>query len=882
MTKREQLANVYHSLPKDTPIAPHVQVLVDALNSVCTEEDAEIALLMPPMADPLKSITGPQTCEVLAEQFGMPAEELRPKLDRCGRIGLLSEGYNENKEVVYYLSTIFPGLAEALMTLNPTPEGARWYQYYIDNTSVKNNPIYPIGRNFLRALPIRESIDSNTKIMSYEEITPYLESAEYISVSDCPCRNAARTVGEGCEHPHKDVCIQLGLYAQSYILTGRARAITKAEAYDILEKCERAGLVHQVNAFDIENGTFICNCCGCSCALLRAANIVNLSQGSRSNFVAEVNADECVGCGGCVEVCNTNALSLGNCYAKEPAKLSNRPDPMETEWTKDLWDPNWNKRTMVNEQGTSPCKTFCPAHISVQGYIKKAGEGKYGEALKVIKRDNPFPAVCGRICPHNCESECTRNMVDEAIAIDDIKKYIADKELNAEFRYVPKVYEEHNKHVAVIGGGPAGLSCAYYLAADGFKVTVFEKENKLGGMLAFGIPSFRLEKNVIEAEIDVLRELGVTFKLGVEVGKDLTLDELRRKGYDAFYIAIGAQAGRRLGIEGEDADDVMTGVEFLRNVNLGKDNALSGKTVVVGGGNVAIDVARTAVRVGSEITEMYCLEQREEMPALPEEQEEAIEEGIEIKNGWGPKRILVHDGKVTGVEFKRCVSVFDAKGHFAPIYDENDVMTVDCDHVIVSVGQSIVWGDLLNDSKAEIGKGNTLQVDGVTLQSGEKDIFAGGDVITGPKFAIDAIAAGKTGAISLKRYLLGNSLTLKREREYHPLQKDTISLPGFDTKPRQRVSKVNAAEAKKTLKDIRSGLTDEQVKLEAKRCLGCGVTVVDPEKCIGCGVCTTRCEFDAIKLVRRYDIAPLNTREEFGQIVKENAIKRMKNLAAKK
>lgn len=862
MTKVEQIANLYHGLPIDTPVSEDVQVLVDALNSVHVTDDlCDIVLTFHQPKNKYESGAKPVTAEEMAQELGEDPEVTRKKLVECGKIGLVEMTYREDGEVQYGISTIFPGLAEAMMTRPDliTEEGAYWYQYYLMHSGRESFINTPLGRGSLHAIPVRESIDSGTKIMTFEEIEPYFQSAEYISVADCPCRNAARKLGKGCGHPYKDICIQLGTYAQSYLISGRSRRITKEEVYDILRRAEREGLVHQVSAFDIEHGAFICNCCGCSCALLRRVNILNYSEGNRSNFVAEINPDNCVGCGACVESCNTNALALGNCYAKEPPVLLNKPDPFETEWTEEYWNPDWDKRRMVNEQGTSPCKTFCPAHISVQGYIKKAGEGKYGEALKVIKRDNPFPAVCGRICPHNCETECTRNVVDEGVAIDDIKKFVADKELKAEFRYVPRIEDQYDYHVAVIGGGPAGLSCAYYLASWGFKVTVFEKEKKLGGMLTFGIPSFRLEKDVIDAEIDVLRELGVTFRTGVEVGKDISISQLREKGFDAFFAAVGAQAGRTLGIPGEDAGGVISGVDFLRSVNLGEETRLSGKTVVIGGGNVAVDVARTAVRIGSEETLLYCLEQKEEMPALPDEQQEAAGEGISICNGWGPKRILVKDGRVAGVEFKKCVRVYDEDHHFAPVYDENELTTVSCDHVLVSVGQSIVWGDLLKGTGAELGRGNTVKVDSVSYQTGEADIFAGGDAVTGPKFAIDAIASGKSGAISLKRYLLGDNLTLKREREYHPLDKEDVEADSFDRMPRQRTAEVDPGRAKTTLRDTRADLTEEQVKKEAQRCLHCGITVVDPERCIGCGICSTRCEFDAIHVVRRYDLEPLDS-----------------------
>ena len=427
-------------------------------------------------------------------------------------------------------------------------------------------------------------------------------------------------------------------------------------------------------------------------------------------------------------------------------------------------------------------KRQCPAHIAVQGYLKFAAQGKYREALQLIKRENPFPAVCGRVCNRRCEDACTRGTVDQAVAIDEVKRFIAQQDLNAEHRYIPtpvipKVQGGFEEKIAIIGAGPAGLSCAYYLAEKGYKPTVFEKNEKPGGMLVYGIPSFKLEKDVVEAEIDVIRQMGVEIKCGVEVGKDVTLDELREQGYQAFYIAIGCQGGRKANVPGEDAQGVMTAVDFLRTVGGDESYPVKGKAVVVGGGNVAIDVARTAVRCGAESVKMFCLEPRDKMPASEEEIEEASEDGVTVDCGWGPKEILTENGRVTGIVFKKCVSVWDAEGRFNPSYDENDTITVACDRAFLSIGQAIVWGDLLKGSKVELGRGQGAVADKLTYQTAQPDIFVGGDVYTGPKFAIDAIAAGKEAAVSLHRFVQPNtSLTIGRNRrEFIELDKKTPS-----------------------------------------------------------------------------------------------------------
>lgn len=367
-----------------------------------------------------------------------------------------------------------------------------------------------------------------------------------------------------------------------------------------------------------------------------------------------------------------------------------------------------------------------------------------------------------------------------------------------------------------------------------------------------GIPSYRLEKDIIEAEIDVLRAMGIEFQYNVEIGKDITIQKLRDQGYKAFYLAIGAQGGRMSGVPGEDGEGVMTGVEFLRNVNLNEADAkVEGRSIVIGGGNVAIDVARTALRAGSGEVSMVVLETREEMPAAKDEILEAEEEGIQIRNSWGPKEILLENGKVKGIVLKKCISVFDENHRFRPVYDENDCITLECENVFLSIGQSIQWGNLLEGTAVELNPNQTVKADPVTYQTAEPDIFAGGDIYTGPKFAIDAIAAGKEGCVSIHRFVHeGHSLTLARDlRKFVELNKDNLDIEEFDNAKRQIPGK-KAGAATQTFRDLRSTFTEEQIRTEAKRCLGCGATVVDENKCIGCGLCTTRCEFDAIHLSR--------------------------------
>ncbi|ASW43876.1 FAD-dependent oxidoreductase [Clostridium isatidis] len=851
------------------------------LEPVVTDEMAEVALCM--------KIREKTTAKELAPKCGKSVEETERLLYQLAEVGVCFVN-NINGVDTFWYDTWVPGIMEMMVNnkknVEKYPQIAEAFEAYGRVRGPKSAGAFPVGVGLMRVIPIEKAIDGETRRASYEEVSKYLNDNTIFSVSDCSCRVSRRVMGEGCGHLAEDMCIQMGHAAEYYIRTGRGRQISREEAFEIIRRAEENGLMHQIPNLDGSGKTHaICNCCGCSCLSLRSAGMFKNSDMVRSNYVSSVNKDKCVACGECVAVCPVNALKLGPKLCEiNPPEEKEYETPRDTEWGPDKWNSDYRiNRENVTERGTSPCKTECPAHIAVQGYIKLASQGRYREALELIKKENPFPAVCGRICPRKCESACTRGDIDDPIAIDEIKKFIAEQDLNAEHRFIPKIKNNYNKKIAVVGSGAAGLSCAYYLAVEGYKVTVFEKERVLGGMLTLGIPSFRLEKNVVEAEINILKELGVEFKTGIEVGKDLRLQDLREEGYEAFYIAIGAQAGRKLGIEGEEAEGVISGIDFLRKVNLGEKLELKEDVVVIGGGNVAIDVARTAVRAGGKKISIYCLEKPEEMPALEEEIEESLSEGIIINNSWGPKRIITEDGKVKGIEFKKCLSVFDENNKFNPKYDEEETITVKADTIILSVGQAIDWGGLLEGSKIELNPNNTVKADSFTYQTEEKDVFVGGDVFTGPKFAIDAIAAGKEGAISIHRFVHpGQSLVIGRDRrKYKAFDKENILLEGYDNIPRQRTNHVDGKKARESFKDLRLTFTEEQLKKETERCLSCGATVVDEFLCVGCGACTTRCKFDAISLVRKYDAEGVAF-EDLKPVVIKNVIKRKGRIVLKK
>lgn len=849
------------------------------IECVVDDDQADVLLAMELRRD--------YTAKELAEKTGKPLEEVIRILEREAWVGMIERKYRDNGEDLYLLPIFVPGSMEA-MVMNRTlikeyPQIARAFESLAK--SGKNSAMVPIGGAGMgmHVVPIESGVETGTRMATFEQLSEWLRKYDTIAVGDCSCRVSRRIMGEGCGHLEHDVCLTVGHMAEHGIKVGFVRQITYEEALEILKKAEDNGLMHQITNLDGPDKIFgICNCCRCSCFAMRNSYMYGTPNMSRSNFVAKIDSDKCVACGQCVEYCPANAVKLGRKICSKTPIVNPVADlPDDLEWGKDRMNVNYrDSKENVEPSGTAPCKAICPAHIAVQGYIKLASEGRYIDALELIKKENPFPAVCGRICPHVCEEACTRGDLDEPLAIDEVKKFIADRELIRGQRFIPKRINEYGKKMAVVGAGPAGLSCAYYLAIDGYKVTVFEKENKLGGMLTLGIPSFRLEKNVVDAEIEILRDMGVEFKTGVEIGKDFSIRDLRADGFESIYLAIGAQAGRKLGIEGEDAEGVAAGVDFLRDINLDKEVVLKGKTVVIGGGNVAIDVARSAARVGSDSVAMYCLESAAEMPALPEEQEEAKNEGIAINNGWGPVRVVTKDGRVAGVEFKKCVSVFDEEHRFAPKYDDSTTITVEADNVLISVGQSIVWGNMLDGLNVTLNGNGTVKAEELTYATGEKDIFAGGDVVTGPKFAIDAIAAGKQGAISMHRAVWpGQSLTIGRDRRvFTALDKENVDFAGFDNKPREIV--IKKMEPKK-FEDDRVTFTEEQLKKEAERCLGCGVSVVDQNICVGCGLCTTKCRFDAIKLIKKFDSVPI-TLEQAPEVIMEHYAEREAAIAARK
>ena len=834
------------------------------LAGVLTDEEAELAVKL--------GVRKPKTLAEIVKLSGLEEKKCETLLEEMSRKGLLEYNWeNPKHEKQYVLPMYVPGCAEFFNMnaniLDSNPEMGTFFEHMSRLPLEKITPFVPEGGAGIgmHVIPVEKAIEMENESVDLEHISHWLNKYEgKYAASPCSCRRSRLTHGEGCADDPEGWCIAVGDMADYVVETQKdGRYIDKAEALEILKAAEDNGFVHQITNIDGANKIFaICNCNVNVCYALRTSQLFNTPNMSRSAYVAKVEKANCVACGKCVEFCPAGAVKLGQKLCdKEGCEVQypRIPLPSEQPWGEHMWSHNYRDVNRINcyDTGTAPCKTACPAHIAVQGYLKLAKEGRYDDALALIKKDNPLPAVCGHVCNRRCEDACTRGTVDEAVAIDEVKRFLAERDLKAETRYIPKktipsLKGGFDEKIAIIGAGPAGLSCAYYLALTGYKPTIFEKNEEPGGMLRYGIPSYKLEKDLLAAEIDVIRELGVEIRCGVEIGKDITIEELREQGYRGFYVAIGCQRGRKPGITGENAKGAYAAVDFLREAGAKESFALEGDVVVVGGGNVAIDAARISSRCVDAKISMFCLEQRENMPASKEEIAEALEEGIELNCGWGPKEVLEEDGKVAGVVFKKCIRVLDEQGRFSPEYDEEQTVTVPCKHVIFSVGQAIEWGNMLDNLDLKRRPNGGALADKLTYQTSEPDIFVGGDVYTGPRFAIDAIAAGREGAISLHRYVHENcTLTIGRNRrDFVELDKNNISVDSYDTSKRQIPAKADEKAQAATFRDLSHSLTEEQVKAETSRCLSCGASVVDPNKCIGCGVCTTKCVFDAIHLHR--------------------------------
>jgi heterodisulfide reductase subunit A-like polyferredoxin len=552
-------------------------------------------------------------------------------------------------------------------------------------------------------------------------------------------------------------------------------------------------------------------------------------DGEEGNFTAKVRENprfvdllKCTSCGECAKVCPVETPSEHN------QGLANRKAIFKQ------YEQAIPGGYGISKRGTAPCKATCPAHVSIQGFIALMQKGKYAEALKLFKQEHPFPGSCGRVCHHPCESVCTRGDADEPLAIQYLHRYLSELDFEGT-PYIPEIPEKRTEKIAIVGSGPAGLTCAYYLAQKGYGVTIFEKLPVKGGMMAVGIPEYRLPKAELQKEIQVIEQLGVEIQTNVEFGKDITLESLKKDGYSALFMATGLHGSRGLGVKGEDLEGVIKGVDFLRDSALGTAAKLSGKVMVIGGGNVAVDVALTARRLGAKDVTMVCLEKRDEMPAWDYEIEEALEEGVKIVNSLGPLRFIGEKGKVSEVEFKECTTVFDENGRFSPQYDDCKLTMFETDTVIVAIGQTGQTG-FAEKEGITLTRPGGLQADPVTLQTPIDWVFAGGDAYYGPKSVVDAVASGKTAAESMHRFINGLDLKEDREKTWDYEKPEINNVPRLE---RVKPAKISAAEREGNFKEVSLSLAKDLIDQEAARCLSCGI-------CSECYQCVEVCLAGAV------------------------------------
>lgn len=513
--------------------------------------------------------------------------------------------------------------------------------------------------------------------------------------------------------------------------------------------------------------------------------------------IAKIDSKLCSGCGKCVDTCPQDVIRL-NLQPTDVEKLS-------------------------------PCAEGCPAGVSVRKYAYYVEMDMLDEAIATLREYLPFPAVTGRICPHTCEASCARNEVDAPVNINYLERFVADSFLHEKAEKVRTIYASK---VAVVGSGPAGLSCAYFLCRKGYAVTVFEKHDVVGGMMRLGIPDFDLPRDVLDAQLNYIADMGVEYRTGVNVGTDITFEELQKE-YGAVFIAVGNQISRLAKLDGDSQVNggLMGALDFLRDVHLGNPVEVKGRVAVIGGGNVAIDAARTAKRLGAKEVTMVCLECRDKMPAHEKEIQRALEDGVVIKPGFGGKRILSSGGNVTGIEFIACTSVFDKNGAFAPQYDESCTITVDADQIIFAVGQAADLS-MLPEAVAKTGR-NTIQADKVTLETSVPGIFAGGDAVDPVKASVvKAIASGKRAAESIDRYLRGVDMLADRDEAIRTQFPPCKGIP--------HVERIEAADP--------AGFTPNEARCEAMRCMTCGsrAEIKYADDCMVCLYCERDCPEQAI------------------------------------
>ncbi|MCP4136498.1 MAG: FAD-dependent oxidoreductase [bacterium] len=532
--------------------------------------------------------------------------------------------------------------------------------------------------------------------------------------------------------------------------------------------------------------------------------------------VRSVEIDKCIGCGTCVESCPMDVFRLDTIVEKRPE--------------------------------TSPCSIECPLGLNQREYHNLIKLHLLDEAAGLLQKNHPMPSITGRICPHPCESECSRKLVDESININGLEQYLGDYSLENEKLSRPVA---NGVKIAVIGSGPAGLSTAHYLTLSGYGVTVFEKDSKPGGLLRYGIPSFRLSEETLDKQIGVYEKIGIAFETDTVFGIDVTREELKNKGYKAFVAATGASKPLTITVPGSEAEGIINAISFLEKIKKGEISEVTSKVAVIGGGSVALDAARSAIRLGADEVHVICLEQVEcgkedSMPAHPSEIKEAKEEGVIIHGKMGVESFIVDGNRISAVSCIECISITDGKGRFSPEYGKSLDRLIEAATVIIAIGQTV--DPVLVPRDFPLDKNGLISADSATLQV-DSEMFAAGDVVTGPSTVVEALATGKKAALVIDRFIKGKELTIGLDEVPVKAGKPSEDREIYQA---QRINRDSIAPGQRTgnFRETRQSLRDSQVMSEAERCLTCGSRskIAYMDDCQVCRLCAHYCPADAIRI----------------------------------
>ncbi len=841
--------------------SPEYQILANLL----TDKQADVVL-----AAGLRKV---RTVSALSRRSGYVTEDIVRISGELAQLGFFSS-WVEDGVRKYYADAFVPATMMNVLTNEVTvanhPEVAELFDRYI----ARMDDMFPanraVGTGMVRVIPAAASIsDKNSSdsgedgsnseesvVSDYDKLSYYLDNASKLCVSSCACAVARRVECEGDGTIENGLCLHLDRQAEYYIETGRGREITRNEALRLLRRTDSIGLIHTlVNTYAKGKALTICTSSYSTCLGLRGAIDKGTFVSVASNFIAE-RKDGCVACGKCMSSCPTNAIRMSSRFSL--IDVQSILSPMRKNERNDEGVDYRERFEECDRSGTAPCMAYCRLGMPVQAFLNLTEAGEYEKAYELMLENNPFPTITSLLCVCESESHCARGRIDEAVAIKDVERFLsakcsADHPIPSTINSAGTVYDDK---IAIVGSGAAGMSCAYFLAKMGYRPVIFEKDNIPGGALSKYVPIYRIDKSIVEQEFDKLEKMGVEIRCGINVGVDITAEELKKAGFGAFMLAIGMQDGKFADASGNDAEGIYSGMEYLRMLNRNEIEIHKGDVVVVGDGIVAFSLARSIARKGGNDVFLFTKCSRDEIDMELEELLNAETEGVEVNNEWVISEVLGTAGRVSAAVFKKVIRKKGYGNESLPEYDENDIRTVECSTLIYAVNQVIDWCGLDKQFGIEIDpKKNLPVIDFRTFETSVPGVFAGGDMAEGDFGVADSIKEGRICAESIHRYLRkGQNLKIARRKgKYVPINRDSINYQSVDYSPVQRVH----AEYDKRYVNRRSFFfgkvvySDDQAKAEASRCLDCSKISYDADRCIGCGQCSAKCPTSSFGMAKR-------------------------------